>query len=106
MQNKHGIFASKKNNDEIFILWKTLNEWEEFIYAAAAKHHRIETIETLDYLISDEDNEMEEFYGMEKDMLIMILESLQKSNRCMVIKFLNFLKFFYSIYFTLVAYWR
>jgi hypothetical protein len=65
-------------------LWKSLNEWEEFIYAAAAKHHRIETIETLDYLISDEDNETEEFYGMEKEMLILILQSLEKSKRCIV----------------------
>ena len=60
-------------------------EWEEFIYSAASKHHRIETIETLDYLISDEDNEMEEFYGMEKEMLILILQNLEKSNRCMVL---------------------
>jgi len=79
-------------------LWKSLIEWEEFIYAAAAKHHRIETIETLDYLISDEDNETEEFYGMEKEMLIMILQSLEKSKRCFVKLFFftksikNFLK--------------
>lgn len=65
-------------------MWKSLLEWEEFIYAAAAKHHRIETIETLDYLIADEDNESEEFYGMEKDMLILILQSLEKSKRCIV----------------------
>lgn len=72
------------NRDEIFILWKSLIEWEEFIYAAAAKHHRIETIETLDYLISDEDNELEEFYGMDRDLLVNILQNLEKSRRCMV----------------------
>lgn len=85
MQNRYGIFVNQINKDEVFILWKSLNEWEEFIYAAAAKHHRIETIETLDYLISDEDNETEEFYGMEKEMLVIILQSLEKSKRCIVI---------------------
>jgi len=80
-------------------LWKSLLEWEEFIYAAAAKHHRIETIETLDYLISDEDNESEEFYGMEKDMLILILQSLEKSKRCIVNLIISL--FFIRIYLNL-----
>lgn len=93
MQNKYGIFVSQSNNrDEIFILWKSLIEWEEFIYAAAAKHHRIETIETLDYLISDEDNETEEFYGMDKEMLILILQNLERSKRCIVIVLFLFFK--------------
>lgn len=80
-------------------MWKSLLEWEEFIYAAAAKHHRIETIETLDYLISDEDNESEEFYGMEKDMLILILQSLEKSKRCIVNLIISL--FFIRIYLNL-----
>lgn len=91
------MYVNQKNRDEIYILWKSLVEWEEFIYSAAAKHHRIETIETLDYLISDEDNETEEFYGMDKEMIILILQSLERSKRCMVkkIKFLNL--FFFKI---------
>jgi len=77
-------------------LWKSLIEWEEFIYAAAAKHYRIETIETLDYLISDDDNETEEFFGMDKDLLIVILLNLEKSKRC-IVKILKFFIFILSI---------
>jgi hypothetical protein len=66
-------------------LWKSLLEWEEFIYSAAAKHHRIETIETLEYIVNDEDNMTEEFYGMDKDLLVIILQKLEKSNRCLLL---------------------
>jgi hypothetical protein len=66
-------------------LWKSLLEWEEFIYIAAAKHHRIETIETLEYIVNDEDNMTEEFFGMDKDLLVIILQKLEKSKRCMLL---------------------
>ncbi len=66
-------------------MWKSLLEWEEFIYSAAAKHHRIETIETLEYIVNDEDNMTEEFYGMDKDLLVIILQKLEKSNRCLLL---------------------
>ena len=66
-------------------MWKSLLEWEEFIYSAAAKHHRIETIETLEYIVNDEDNMSEEFYGMDKDLLVVILQKLEKSRRCMLL---------------------
>jgi len=66
-------------------LWKSLLEWEEFIYSAAAKHHRIETIETLEYIVNDDDNMTEEFYGMDKDLLVIILQKLEKSNRCLLL---------------------
>jgi hypothetical protein len=64
-------------------LWKSLLEWEEFIYSAAAKHHIKETIETLEYIVNDEDNTTEEFYGMDKDLLVIILQKLEKSNKCL-----------------------
>ena len=76
VQKGFAIFVNQGNRDEIFILWKSLLEWEEFIYNAAAKHHRIETIETLEYIVNDEDNMSEEFYGMDKDLLVVILNIL------------------------------
>ena len=75
----------KVNNDEVFMLWKSLAEWAEFIYSAATKHHRIETIETLEYIVADDDNESEEFFGMDKDMLILILQKLEREKKCMLL---------------------
>jgi hypothetical protein len=85
VQKGLAIYVNSTNRDEIFILWKSLLEWEEFIYSAAAKHHRIETIETLEYIVNDEDNMTEEFYGMDKDLLVIILQKLEKSNRCLLL---------------------
>ncbi len=75
----------KINSDEIFILWKSLSEWEEFIYSAATKHHRIDTIETLEYIVNDDDNMTEEFYGMDKELLIIILQRLERIKKCMLL---------------------
>jgi ESCRT-II complex subunit VPS25 len=85
VEKNFGIYCNPKTKDEIFILWKSITEWEEFIYAAAAKHQRIETIETLEYIINDEDNINEEFYNMDKDLLILILLNLEKTKRCMLL---------------------
>lgn len=78
------MYTNTKKKDEIFILKKSITEWEDFIYNAAMKHHRIETIETLEYIINDEDNMSEEFYGMDKDLLIIILQNLERNKKCMV----------------------
>ncbi len=76
---------NNSNQDEIFLLWKSLNEWEEFLYASATKHHRLDTIETLEYIINDDDNMTEEFFGMDKDLLILILQRLEAKKRCMLL---------------------
>lgn len=86
VEKQIAMFVNVKNNrDEIFVLWKSLPEWEEFIYSAATKHHRIETIETLEYIVNDDDNSSEEFFGMDKDLLVLILQKLERIKRCMLL---------------------
>jgi ESCRT-II complex subunit VPS25 len=85
VQKQLGMYINISNKDEIFVLWKSITEWEEFIYSAAAKHHRIETIETLEYIANDEDNMSEEFYGIDKDLLVLILQKLEKNKKCMLL---------------------
>lgn len=86
VKKNRAMFVNAKNNtDEIFILRRSLTEWEEFIYAAATKHQRIETIETLEYITNDDDNESEEFYGMDVELLILILQRLEKSKKCVLL---------------------
>ena len=85
VEKNYAMYINKNNKDELYILWKSLNEWEEFLYGAATKHHRIDSIETLDYIVSDDDNETEEFYGMDKELLILILQKLEKVNKCMLL---------------------
>ena len=84
VDKKFGIFVNRVK-DEIFVLWKSIAEWEEFIFASAVKHQKIESIETLEYITNDEDNITEEFYGMEKDLLVIILQNLERQKKCVVI---------------------
>jgi ESCRT-II complex subunit VPS25 len=84
-KNKAMFINAKNNTDEIFILRRSLTEWEEFIYAAATKRQRIETIETLEYITNDEDNESEEFFGMEVELLVLILQRLEKNKKCVLL---------------------
>lgn len=74
------------NKEEGYVLWRSIDEWREWLYDTAVKHHRVDTIETLDYLISDEEVQKEEFYGMDKDLLIFILKSLEKKGKCILLK--------------------
>lgn len=68
--------------DIYYVFWKKLEEWEETIYSAVIKQHRVETLETLDYLIYDEEMRKEEFYLMEKEMLELILKDMEKKLMC------------------------
>ncbi len=89
MEKSYAIYVpmpgSKINHDELFLLWKSLNEWEEFLYASATKHHKLDSIETLEYIVNDDDNMNEEFFGMDKDLLVMILQRLERKNKCMLL---------------------
>lgn len=86
VEKQYAMYVNiRASRDEIFVLWKSLAEWEEFIYSAATKHHKIETIETLEYIVNDDDNASEEFFGMDKDLLILILQKLERDKKCMLL---------------------
>lgn len=82
VQQHRAMYVNQINKDEIFILWKTFNEWEEFLYSSAVNRHSIEKIETLDYISQDDDNEKEEYYQIDRDLLILILKNLEKKGKC------------------------
>ena len=91
VQRKNAQFVSSKNKDEIFVLWKTIPEWEEFLYSSACVKQTIEKLETLDYISYDEDNASEEYYQMDRDLLIIILKNLEEKGKCNVSLLYNFL---------------
>ena len=64
------------------MLWKTIKEWEDFIYESAAKRKSINKLETLDYICYDEDNKYEDYYQMDIDLLILLLKGLEKEKKC------------------------
>ncbi len=72
------------SRDEIYVLWKSLNEWTDYFYESVTKHHRLDNLETLEYIMGDDDNINEEYYGIDKDLLIMILKRLEQAKKCMV----------------------
>ena len=82
VQAKRAIWVNEKTKDEIFILWRTLNEWEDFIYQSAVKRQAIDAVETLEYISEDDDNSEEEYYKIDKDLLVKILKDLENQGKC------------------------
>lgn len=74
------------SKDEYLILWKSIEDWENIFYDSVIKHHRIDSLETIEYLMNDEEIEKEEFFGIDKDLLIIILRSLENKKKCILIK--------------------
>ena len=72
--------------DDIFILWKSYDEWEKILLDAAINRQSIEKLETLDFITQDEENSREEYYNMDRDLLIMILKDLEKKGKCGLLK--------------------
>ena len=70
----------------LFLLWRSTEEWESFIYEAVVKQQKLDSLETLDFIVNDEENQFEEFYGMDKEMLIVILKNLENKEKCKLIK--------------------
>jgi len=73
-------------NDLFFVLWRGLDEWMQIIYDSVIKHHRVDSLETLDYLMYDEEVANEEYHGIDKDLLVGILKELEKRNRCLLLQ--------------------
>ena len=80
------MYVSKDNHDELFLLWKTIPEWENFFYESSIKKKSIGKLETIDYLCYNEDNKSEEYYNMDRDLLILILKGLESKGKCNLIK--------------------
>ena len=83
---KKAVFVNPKKPVDIYILWKSFNEWEQYLYNAAVNRQSIDKLETLDYIIEDDDNKNEEYYNMDKNLLITILKSLENKGKCGLVK--------------------
>ena len=83
VKNKKAIYTST-TKEEIFLLWRSIQGWQEYLYDSAYKHQKIDSIETIDYIVGDDDNISEEYYGMDQDLLLLILKNLEKENKCIV----------------------
>jgi len=79
---------SGRTRDEIYVLWKSLNEWVDYFYESVTKHHRLDSLETLEYIMGDDDNINEEYYGIDRDLLTIILKKLEGLKKCMVYNFI------------------
>lgn len=79
------------SRNEVFVLWKTLEAWGDYFYETVTKHQRLDSLETFEYIMGDEDNMNEEYFGIDRDLLENILKILEKRGKCQVsITTLNF----------------
>ena len=86
VQEKKAMYVNPKILDDIFILWKSYDEWEKILTDAAINRKSIETIETLDFITQDEENSTEEYYNMDRDLLIRILTDMENKGQCGLLK--------------------
>ena len=83
---KKACYVNPNKQDDIYILWKSFNEWEQYLYNSAMNRQSIDKLETLDYIIEDDDNKNEEYYNMDKNLLISVLKSLESKGKCGLVK--------------------
>ena len=86
VQEKKAMYVNPKILDDIFILWKSYDEWEKILTDAAINRKSIEKIETLDFITEDEENAAEEYYHMDRDLLIRILKDMENKGKCGLLK--------------------
>ena len=86
VEQKKAMYVNKSILDDIFILWKSYDEWEQILLDAAMTRQSIEKIETLDFITQDEENSSEEYYNMDRDLLIRILKDLENKGKCGLLK--------------------
>ena len=86
VSEKKAMYVNPKLHDDIFILWKSYEEWEKILCDAAITRQSIEKIETLDFITQAEENASEEYYNMDRDLLIMILQDLAEKGKCGLLK--------------------
>lgn len=78
--------AVQIGNEDYYIMWKSLQEWEDCFYDVVNKHHRVDSLETLEYLMNDEEMKNEEFFGIDKELLVKILTGLESKRKCSLLK--------------------
>ena len=83
---KKAVFVNPAKPQDIYILWKSFNEWEQYLYNSAMNRQSIDKLETLDYIIEDDDNKNEEYYNMDKNLLINVLKGLESKGKCGLVK--------------------
>ena len=86
VSEKKAMYVNPKILDDIFILWKSYEEWEKILTDAAMTRQSIEKIETLDFITEDEENAAEEYYHMDRDLLIRILKDMENKGKCGLLK--------------------
>lgn len=81
VQDKRAMYVSDNNSNELFILWKTIQEWEKYIYDIG-RAKGTDNPETLDGLSTDDEVKYDEHYMIDRDLLIIILKNLEKQGKC------------------------
>ncbi|KAK7869976.1 hypothetical protein R5R35_013744 [Gryllus longicercus] len=76
-----------KTKTRWFIYWHTLDEWGEIIYAWAQNNGFMNTVCTLYELTAGDNTSEEEFYGLDSEILIKALRTLEQKKKAELIFF-------------------
>lgn len=68
------------------VFWQKAETWAEKIYKWASDSGRIGTVETIEGLVSGDETNGEEFYGMPLNYAYNVLKTLEKSRKAEIFK--------------------
>eukprot|EP01128_Nolandella_sp_AFSM9_P001223 TRINITY_DN1132_c0_g1_i3.p1 TRINITY_DN1132_c0_g1~~TRINITY_DN1132_c0_g1_i3.p1 ORF type:complete len:202 (+),score=30.27 TRINITY_DN1132_c0_g1_i3:53-607(+) len=66
------------------IIWRTLNEWADIVWQYVERRHFQGVICTVYELIHGDSNEDEEFYGVDEDVFLKILQVLEARGKAAI----------------------
>ncbi|KAI3645465.1 hypothetical protein MP228_008393 [Amoeboaphelidium protococcarum] len=73
----------------VFVLWQSVDEWAEYMLQWASVRHMQGQILTIYELTQGDETTMEEFYGMEFNLMIMVLQVLERKSKVQILKSSN-----------------
>ncbi|GFR90554.1 vacuolar protein-sorting-associated protein 25-like [Elysia marginata] len=76
-----------KSRRSCTLIWRTYAEWGKIIYNWIVSKSMTNTVCTLYELTSGEDSEGQEFHGLDKDVLIQALKTLESERKAELIDF-------------------
>lgn len=87
LHKKGNIEWTDKTKRQCIVMWRTPNEWGSLIYKWAADRGLINSVCTLYELANGDDTVNEEFHGLDTNILLKSLKTLESQQKAEMISF-------------------
>ncbi|GFO05328.1 vacuolar protein-sorting-associated protein 25 [Plakobranchus ocellatus] len=87
LRKRGNLTWKDKNRKSCTLIWRTYAEWGKIIYTWVVSRSMTNTVCTLYELTNGEDSEDQEFHGLDKDVLIQALQTLEAERKAELMEF-------------------